>query len=208
MSSTDRFEEINRRLSNQAMDVLSLPGFKSKVIAIRKELSIPDDGFKPAEEAITVEDLLGSDSKISQLHTHANEILAEFKLRPSWHRAIMTYILLNELRGWFTRPIVSHKLDRNGNITGLTLEIEKDTILDDIQAMWPVVELMQESMPGRFSKKYKAPTEKNRKLVEDILRLRAEGKRDSDISIELGLNGYADVSNMVRNYKNRRDGKR
>jgi len=206
MSNTERFKKISRKLNDQAQDVLRLPGFEPRIVAIRKELSIPGGGFKSTGEAMTVEDLLESDSKVSQLHAHTNEMLTEFKLRPSWHRAIMTYILLNELRGWFAHPTVSHRLDKDGKIIGLTLEIEKDTILDDIQAMWPVVELMQESMPGRFSKKYKAPTEKNRKLVEDILRLRAEGKPDSDISIELGLNGYSDVSNMVRNYKNRRDG--
>lgn len=203
MKKVDQIKKTLDRLHNQALDILILPGFEDDVLVLRSELDIPKGDHKADSEINTLESMVGDPTR---LNNEVGKLLRKHKLTEFWRDAITRYVVINELQGWFISPMVGYETNVDGDIIGLNIKIQKDTTIDDIEALWNLVEILQKDMPGRFSKGYTAPAEENRERVAEIKRLVAEGKSHKEIGEELSL-GYSDVSNIIRNEKNRLHGK-
>jgi hypothetical protein len=203
MKKSTQIDKTVEKLANQALDVLELPGFKKDVLSLRGKFGIPEHGYKSSSETLVLENMV-DDSLL--LASEVSKILNRYSLTEFWREAVTRYVVINELRGWFISPMVGYETNSDGDIICLNIKIQKDTTIDDIEALWSLVEILQKDMPGRFSKGYTAPAEENRVRVAEIKRLIAEGKSHKEIGEELGL-GYSDVSNIIRNEKNRLHGK-
>lgn len=203
MKKVDQIKKTLDRLHNQALDILILPGFKDDVLIMRDDLGIPKRGHKAVSGMPTLEIIVGDPTR---LNSGVGKLLKKYKLTEFWREAVTRYVVIDELHGWFISPMVGYETKVDGDIIGLNIKIQKDTTIDDIEALWNLVEILQKDMPGRFSKGYTAPAEENRERVAEIKRLVAEGKSHKEIGEELSL-GYSDVSNIIRNEKNRLHGK-
>jgi hypothetical protein len=198
---SDRIIKQSKRRREQADDILTLPGFEQDIAGFRKKFGIPIGGIKKPEMPNTWRAKL-SDQERLEFDRDIDNLLAKYHLTSSWHDAVKAYILLNQLVGGWLTPRVGHSFDKDDNIIDLHINLEKDTALKDVEEVWPMVEIIQENMPGRFDKNYRPKKPETKERDEKVMKLSAQGKTHKEIAKELGMS-YPDVMTIIRNNKKR-----
>lgn len=201
-------DAINKRLENQeeqAKDILSLDGFKEKVLELREYLGIPSEGFQKSNDISTWNRNI-SVEKNNYYNRVIDEILEDYSLGAHWRGVLKSYILTNQMVGGWILPRVSCELDgASGQYTEVSIIIHKDTTIGDIVAIWSDVEEIQKDMKGRFDKRYKPKNPENRERDNEIMeRYLSDNVSVKEISHEFGT-GYSEVQKIIKREKKRRD---
>ena len=133
----------------------------------------------------------------------------EQKLSPRWTEGIKRFLLFNnpDNMGIFVGPVISTKFDLEFETETISLEIEADTTLEDVKAIWPQIKEMQARLPYTKQKKFQPlrKFDRNKKAYE----LHLAGKKYREIADEFSKDGKTigeeDVAKMIERYKNKVD---
>lgn len=136
-------------------------------------------------------------------------LVKEFKLSPRWVRGINRYLLTNdpETLGMFIGPVISTKIDFEFDTQVISIEIDADTTLNDIKAIWPSVKSAQKKLRYKTQDKFQPlrQFERNKKAYE----LQQQGLSYEDIAKELSndedVYAYGDIGKMIERYKKKVD---
>jgi len=131
------------------------------------------------------------------------------KLSSRWINGIKQYLLLNNPNnmGIFIGPVISTKIDMEFETETIFLEMEAETTLEDIKAIWPEVKKMQSKLPYIKQKKFQPlrKFDRNKKAYE----LHLAGKKYREIAEDFSKNrkaiGEEDVAKMIERYKKKVD---
>lgn len=133
----------------------------------------------------------------------------EQKLSPRWVDAIKRYLLLNspDNMGIFIGVVISTKIDWEFETETISLELEDNTTLEDIKAIWPSVMEAQSRLSYKKQKKFQPlrKFDRNKKAYE----LHQQGKKYGEIanlmSTEDKTYGEEDIGKMIERYKEKVD---
>lgn len=133
----------------------------------------------------------------------------EQKLSPRWVDGIKQYLLFNnpDNMGMFIGPVISTKMDMEFEMETISLEIEANTTLEDIKAIWPEIKEIQSRLPYIKQKKFQPlrKFDRNKKAFE----LHQQGKKYREIADEFSKNGKTigeeDIAKMIERYKRKVD---
>lgn len=133
------------------------------------------------------------------------KLTKEQKLSPSWIDGVKRYLLFNnpDNIGIFIGPVISTKIDIEFETETISLEIEANTTIEDIKAIWPSVKEMQSRLPYKKQGKFQPlrKFDRNKKAFE----LHQQGKKYKEIAVELSTNEKEyyeeDVSKMIERYR-------
>lgn len=136
-------------------------------------------------------------------------LIMTHKLSPRWHSAIKRYTLLNdpENMGIFTGIVLSTKHDLEFNMVTISLEIDADSTLDDIKAIWPEVKEMQSQLQYKQQNKFQPlkQFDRNKKAYE----LHQQGKKYREIADDFSQNGKIvgeeAIAKMIERHKKKAD---
>ncbi len=136
-------------------------------------------------------------------------LVKEFKLSPRWVRGVNRYLLTNnpDTLGMFIGPVISTKIDFEFDTQVISIEIDADTTLNDIKAIWPSVKSAQKNLRYKTQDKFQPlrQFERNKKAYE----LQKQGLTYEEIAKELSNAkkeyGYEDVGKMIERYKKKVD---
>ena len=136
-------------------------------------------------------------------------LVKEFKLSPRWVRGINRYLLTNDpdTLGIFIGPVISTSVDFEFDTQVISIEIDADTTLNDIKAIWPSVKSAQKNLRYKTQDKFQPfrQFERNKKAYE----LQQQGLTYEKIAKELSSAkkeyGYEDVGKMIERYKRKVD---
>jgi hypothetical protein len=131
------------------------------------------------------------------------------KLSPRWVEGIRRYILTNDAdrMGVFIGPVISTKIDFEFDTQVISIEIDADTTLSDIKAIWPSVKSAQKNLQYKTQDKFQPlrQFDRNKKAYE----LQQRGMKYEEIAKELSTNGdqyeYEEVGKMIERYKKKVD---
>lgn len=144
---------------------------------------------------------------INAIRLDIEKLMADFNIEQKWYEGIKRYMLTSDPKTltakWLTVSIHEEIDFESGRVKELSLILTKDTILDDIKAIWKDVKYHQAQLPGISKQKNVAP--RNRERDADMDRLQKDGTSYDDIGKKYGLS-YDQVSTILRNYR-RRTGK-
>ena len=138
-----------------------------------------------------------------------NAVLKKYKLSPRWKNPIRRFILFNDsnnLNVSIGVTVTSHLNNFDSAKQQLSINIEEDTILKDIKAIWPTVKEMQSKLHYKQQKKFQPI--KNLERDKLAYELRDKGKTYSEIANILSEKFhkdyiYADVNSFIKRHKKR-----
>jgi hypothetical protein len=127
------------------------------------------------------------------------------KLSPRWVDGVKRYLLFNnpDNMGIFIGPVISTSIDMEFDTETISLEIEANTTLEDIKAIWPSVMESQSRLSYKKQKKFQPlrKFDRNKKAYE----LYQQGKKYREIADEFSKTGKAigeeTVAKMIERYK-------
>ncbi len=133
----------------------------------------------------------------------------EQQLSPRWIDGIKRFLLFNNLDniGMFVGPVISTKFDLEFGTETISLEIEANTTLEDVKAIWPEIKEMQSKLPYIKQKKFQPlrKFDRNKKAYE----LHLAGKKYREIADEFSNDdktfGEEDIAKMIERYKKKVD---
>lgn len=133
------------------------------------------------------------------------KLTKEQELSPSWIDGVKRYLLFNnpDNIGIFIGPVISTKIDIEFETETISLEIEANTTIEDIKAIWPSVKEMQSRLSYKKQEKFQPlrKFDRNKKAFE----LHQQGKKYKEIAVELSTNEKEyyeeDVSKMIERYR-------
>ncbi len=138
-----------------------------------------------------------------------NRLTHEQKLSPRWIEGIKQFLLFNnpDNMGMFVGPVISTKFDLEFGTETISLDIEANTTLEDVKAIWPEIKEMQARLPYTKQKKFQPlrKFDRNKKAYE----LHQTGKKYREIADEFSKDGNTigeeDVAKMIERYKKKTD---
>lgn len=146
---------------------------------------------------------------INAFHLDINLLMKKYKVGPQWHDPIKRYLLFNnpDNMGMSLGVTISKNIDINNPFAEkISIEINEDTTLDDIKAIWPDVRTHQEMLAYKKQKKYQPI--KNSERDKRIYELSSEGKTLDQIGdiINIEFNDAMDhnqIGIVLSRYKKR-----
>jgi hypothetical protein len=129
----------------------------------------------------------------------------EQKLSPRWVDGIKRYLLFNnpDNMGIFVGPVVNTSIDMEFDTETISIEIEANTTLEDIKAIWPSVIKAQTKLSYKKQKKFQPlrKFDRNKKAYE----LYKQGKKYREIADEFSKTGKTigeeAIGKMIERYK-------
>ena len=111
----------------------------------------------------------------------AKKIVHDQRISPRWVNGIKRYLLSNDPDGMalFLGPVIATKVDMDSDLETISIEINEDTTIEDIKAVWPEVKKSQDRLLYKKQKKFQPIKnfERNKKTYE----LKLEGKSVDEI---------------------------
>lgn len=131
------------------------------------------------------------------------------KLSPRWVDGVRRYLLTNDpdKMGIFIGPIITTNFDLEFDTETISIEIDADTTLSDIKAIWPSVKSAQKNLRYKTQDKFQPlrQFDRNKKAYE----LHQQGMKYEEIAKDLSTNekeyGYEEVGKMIERYKKKVD---
>ncbi len=133
----------------------------------------------------------------------------EQKLSPRWVDGIKRFLLFNnpDNMGMFVGPVICTKFDLEFGTETISLDIEANTTLEDVKAIWPEIKEMQSRLPYTKQKKFQPLRKFDRNKMAYELHL--AGKKFREIADEFSRNGKTigeeDVAKMIERFKKKID---
>lgn len=224
---------LNKVIQKQKQEIKILtnkPGFKDSIILLRKKWNIPENGIHSEGELNKWYEHLNDDSNNyiksmlfqkrskdefnneiprNSFLRDIKKIVQKQKLSPRWIDGVRRYLLFNDLEnmGMFVGPVINTKFEMEFETETLYLEIEANTTLDDVKAVWPSVMEAQSRLLYKNQKKFQPIRnfDRNKKAYE----LHTQGKKYAEIadfmSTENKTYGEEDIGKMIERYKKKVD---
>lgn len=154
-------------------------------------------------------DVFNNEIPRNSLLRDIKKLVQQLKLSPRWIEGIRRYLLFNdpENMGMFVGPVINTKFDMEFETETLYLEIEANTTLDDVKAVWPSVMEAQSRLLYKNQKKFQPIRnfDRNKKAYE----LHTQGKKYAEIadfmSTESKTYGEEDIGKMIERHKKKVD---
>lgn len=136
------------------------------------------------------------------------KLLKKYKLSPKWENPVKRYLLFNkaELMDIPIGVTIRTEPSKEIGTEKLLLEIEENTTLADIKAIWPKVKFFQENLSYYKQKKYQPikQLERDKRAYE----LQVEGKTLDQIGVTLEAEfgsslDYSQTLTIINRYKKR-----
>lgn len=177
------------------------PSKKQELIELRSE-------DNPTEHK-KVQDNFNNDIPRNAFLIDIKRLAHEQKLSPRWVDGIKRYLLFNNPgnMGIFIGPVINTKIDMEFEMETISLEIEADTTLEDIKAIWPEIKEMQLRLPYTKQKKFQPlrKFDRNKKAYE----MHQQGQKYREIADMFSKDGKTigeeDVAKMIERYKKKVD---
>ncbi len=134
------------------------------------------------------------------------KLVHDQRISPRWINGIKRYLLSNNLDNMaiFLGPVIATKVDMELDLETISIEINEDTVLDDIKAIWPEVKKRQSEL--LYKKRNKNQPMKNFERNKKAYKLKQEGKNLKEIA-EILSNKYkkdyvyTDAADFIKKYK-------
>jgi len=134
------------------------------------------------------------------------KLVHDQRISPRWINGIKRYLLSNNLDNMaiFLGPVIATKVDMELDLETISIEINEDTVLDDIKAIWPEVKERQSEL--LYKKRNKNQPMKNFERNKKAYKLKQEGKNLKEIA-EILSNKYkkdyvyTDAADFIKKYK-------
>jgi hypothetical protein len=184
----------NKLIKRQKQSInllINRPDFEKAILFLREKWNIPKNGTKNQEEF----DQLSNNIPTKDLLDDIKKIVHDQKISPRWINGIKRYLLSNDPDGMalFLGPIITNKIDINSGLETISIEINEDTTIEDIKAIWSDVNNSQTRL--LYKKRKKNQPIKNFERNKKAYDLHQQGK---------SLNEIADIfSNTEYNLKNK-----
>ena len=184
----------NKLIKRQKQSInllINRPDFEKAILFLREKWNIPKNGTKNQEEF----DQLSNNIPTKDLLDDIKKIVHDQKISPRWINGIKRYLLSNDPDGMalFLGPIITNKIDINSGLETISIEINEDTTIEDIKAIWSDVDNSQTRL--LYKKRKKNQPIKNFERNKKAYDLHQQGK---------SLNEIADIfSNTEYNLKNK-----
>lgn len=134
------------------------------------------------------------------------KLVHDQRISPRWINGIKRYLLSNNLDNMaiFLGPVIATKVDMELDLETISIEINEDTVLDDIKAIWPEVKERQSEL--LYKKRDKNQPMKNFERNKKAYKLKQEGKSLKDIAEILSDEYqkdyvYSDAADFIKKYK-------
>lgn len=215
-----RLEETAKKrrkefFKQQAEVLLSSTAIQSSIIALRKELKLPPNGFGTEKLADRWKDehwhyIWFDDENDPEAPTDKaiTEILQDNHLPSGWHHSLKRYLFLNNPDDMQLPTELGIRIVKNSD-TGqpeIHIIINETTSSDDIVAEWYRVEWFKDQLPYKRVKKRQSIY--NLKTVKRADELHKAGSKPVKIALmlqeeKLGNYSNYEISQMLKRYKKR-----
>lgn len=232
MKKTKPIDRIKKRLRSIEVN----EKFQERIREIRRYFNIPLGGCKTLEEVNKrISDatfkrgqiILSMNDKFDYSdETWLEKILKEFEISDFYREFIEDYVYYNnfyvnsiriekiekeaKLNFFFDKPddnfYISDEEEKTKRFSKIIIEVNPETILDDIKAIWPKIREMQEELIG-YKKRYKYSSLGNTEIDRRIYDLYLEGIESKEIAktikkeFSIDRLTYSDVNKRVSNFK-------
>lgn len=171
------------------------PKERKEIIKLRK-----DKRFREAEE---LKKKINSQAPLNAIGDDLWSIIIKYKLSPRWHGGIKRYLLFNNPKNMGIEMGITVSMSWEHGIKQISLEIDRDTTLEDIKEVWKWAKKMYKD---RQSNKFQ-PIKKFER-DKKIYNLQKDGKTPDEIGniIEDKFGDYLDYNDIniiVNRFKKR-----
>lgn len=190
------------------LNIATVQYFSKEWASKRKELSELRNKASLTEYK-KIQDLFNKNAPRNAFLFDIKKLVSNQKLSPRWDDGIKRYLLLNDPNnmGVFIGVVVKANINMELNTETISLEIESETTLEDIKAIWPTVKNMQSKLLYNKQRKYQPLRQFNRN--KKAYELHKKGKKYREIAEELSTSrktvGEEDVAKMIERYKKKVD---
>ncbi len=199
LQTQDELDNWYRKLNDDTENYFNTlwPLKRQKLMEVRSKGSLG--------EHKRIQDKFNNEAPRNAFLIDIKRLTKEQKLSPRWIVGIKQFLLFNnpDNMGMFVGPIISTKFDLEFGTETISLEIEANTTLEDVKAIWPEIKEMQSRLPYVKQRRFQ-PLRKfgrNKKAFE----LHQQGKKYREIAVELSTKEKEcyeeDVSKMIERYK-------
>jgi hypothetical protein len=186
------------------------PTFQDDIKYYRNKWTIPGEGFSNAieAEAWREKEIYYKLNRGPELDSDLAVLAHRHSLSSAWLHSLELYLLYNEIEKELPTELarVGMHTDETNGLMQLSIYIDKHTVLEDIRAIWPLVERYQERLPNQ--EKQKQQHLKNLHLYQRAYELRHQKKKYKEIAdilsdeFDLVLSDI-DAQNLVKRYKDK-----
>jgi hypothetical protein len=187
----DKIDKLVKIQKQKINLLINRPDFEKAILFLREKWNIPKNGIKNQEEF----DQLNNKIPVKDLLDDIKKIIHDQKISPRWINGVKRYLFLNDPNNMaiFIGPVITTKVDMNSDLETISIEINEDTTIKDIKAIWSEVKTSQSRL--LYKKRDKNQPIKNFERNKEAYDLQQQGK---------SLNEIADIfSNTEYNLKNR-----
>lgn len=161
--------EASKQRQKQKFEILvSCPDFIETVDSIRKTFNIPAEGFTNNEQCLKWAKNLYKDENRKKSFNNIIKSIYPDKIGARWYPAIEYFILFNrsDADHLFPNQVSFGIINDNGEFI-LKLEIYKDTVLEDVEKIWPIIKKCR-GIIGKINKMKIKSDHKDRKFKNVI----------------------------------------
>lgn len=205
----DNIDKLVKRQKQKINLLINRPDFKKAILSLREKWNIPKNGIKNQEKF----DQLNNNIPVKDLLEDIKKIIHDQKISPRWINGVKRYLFLNDPNNMaiFIGPVITTKVDMNSNLETISIEINEDTIIEDIKAVWSEVKNSQDRLLYKKQKKFQPI--KNFERNKEAYNLQQQGKslnEIADIFSRMEDNSKheititdVDIADWIRKYKNK-----
>jgi hypothetical protein len=211
----------------------SMPRFQSAISGVRKRLNIPASGIPFENRADWFENFYRNPDEDTagryggayeyqllppnkELLDELDSLRLEFNLDPRWLHPLFNYIFSAEKSlnppssqsAWPSPRMNDVRLPKEQQrVTSLSIRIEKDTTIHDIEAIWPEIKKYQAYMDSEIPSRRDAIQAETVERYKKLMELRQEKKNTYEIIAKdypkLGFDTGEDVRGFIRRIEKR-----
>jgi|GEM_PF-5258306 len=169
-----------------------------------KLLKLKNEGNLREYEKLNRE--INNSAPVNSFRIAIKNMLKKYKVPLRWEECVRRYLLFNDLDNmWLPAGISIHgERDKDTNLERLFIEIEDDTILEDIKQQWQEIKYQQKQLHSHTKDKFQPIKQYDRdKMADDLKR---KGYKLADIAKKLSKEfhkdySWYDVSKFIERYR-------
>jgi len=203
----DSIDKLIKRQKQKINLLINRPDFEKAILSLREKWNIPKNGINNQEEF----DQLNNKIPVKDLLDDIKKIIHDQKISPRWVNGIKRYLLSNDPDGMalFLGPVIAAKVDMDSDLETISIEINEDTTIEDIKAVWSEVKNSQDRLLYKKQKKFQPI--KNFERNKEAYNLQQQGKSLNEIADIFSNTKYnlehdititdVDIADWIRKYK-------
>lgn len=203
----DNIDKLIKKQKQKINLLINRPDFEKAILSLREKWNISKNGIKNQEEF----DQLNNNIPVKDLLDDIKKIIHDQKISPRWINGIKRYLFLNDPNNMaiFIGPVISTKVDIKSDLETISIEINEDSTIEDIKAIWSEVKNSQARL--LYKKRDKNQPIKNFERNKKAYDLKQEGKTLTEIADIFSNTEYnlkheititdVDIADWIRKYK-------